>query len=93
MSIEIPEKCPKCRSKRQPCLNAVVVQFQCGSIVDVGDGEWLDETSHCVILQRDLLTKRVAELEEALRLIANMDYRGNRSTESLVALNALKKSS
>jgi len=65
MSIEIPEKCPKCGAKRQPCLNAFVVQFECGSMVDAGDGEWHDETGQCLARQRDLLTKRVAKLIEA----------------------------
>jgi hypothetical protein len=69
MSIEIPEKCPKCGAKRQPCLNAFVVQFECGSMVDAGDGEWHDETGQCLARQRDLLARRVAELEEALRKV------------------------
>jgi hypothetical protein len=33
---------------------------------------------------------RIADLEAALRRIANQDYRGNRSTESQIALEALK---
>ena len=34
---------------------------------------------------------RIKRLEEALRQIANQDYRGNRSTESQIAFNALKE--
>jgi hypothetical protein len=33
---------------------------------------------------------RIADLEAALRRIANQDYRGNRSTESQIAFEALK---
>jgi hypothetical protein len=33
---------------------------------------------------------RIAHLEAALRRIANTDYRGNRSTESQIAAEALK---
>jgi hypothetical protein len=33
---------------------------------------------------------RIADLEAALRRIANQDYRGNRSTESQIAVEALK---
>jgi hypothetical protein len=33
---------------------------------------------------------RIAHLEAALRRIANQDYRGNRSTESQIAVEALK---
>lgn len=35
---------------------------------------------------------RIKRLEEALRRIANQDYRGNRSTESQIAFDALKES-
>jgi hypothetical protein len=34
---------------------------------------------------------RIKSLEEALRRIANQDYRGNRSTESQIAFDALKE--
>ena len=36
------------------------------------------------------LVDRIRRLEEALRRIANQDYRGNRSTESQIAEEALK---
>ena len=36
------------------------------------------------------LKRRIKRLEEALRQIANQDYRGNRSTESQIAFEALK---
>ena len=40
--------------------------------------------------ERDKAEKRVLYLESALRKIANTDYRGNRSTESQIAVEALK---
>jgi cell division septum initiation protein DivIVA len=36
------------------------------------------------------LNQRIKHLEAALRRIANQDYRGNRSTESQIAFEALK---
>ena len=36
------------------------------------------------------LKDRIKQLEDALRRIANTDYRGNRSTESQIAEEALK---
>jgi len=36
------------------------------------------------------LNQRIKHLESALRRIANQDYRGNRSTESQIAFEALK---
>ena len=42
--------------------------------------------------QNQALKNRIANLEEALRRIANTDYRGNRSTESQIAFEALKES-
>jgi hypothetical protein len=38
-----------------------------------------------------LLNHRIQRLEDALRRIANQDYRGNRSTESQIAFEALKE--
>jgi predicted RNase H-like nuclease (RuvC/YqgF family) len=35
--------------------------------------------------------QRIKRLEEALHRIANTDYRGNRSTESQIAFEALKE--
>jgi hypothetical protein len=40
--------------------------------------------------ERDKAEKRVLYLESALRSIANQDHRGNRSTESQIAFEALK---
>jgi hypothetical protein len=37
------------------------------------------------------LRQHIKRLEEALRRIANTDYRGNRSTESQIAFEALKE--
>ena len=42
--------------------------------------------------RREHSIERIKRLEEALRQIANQDYRGNRSTESQIALEALKES-
>ena len=44
-------------------------------------------------LERELnaANARIKRLEEALRRIANQDYRGNRSTESQIAFDALKE--
>ena len=44
-------------------------------------------------LERELRTAnaRIKRLEEALSRIANQDYRGNRSTESQIAFEALKE--
>jgi hypothetical protein len=36
------------------------------------------------------LKERIKHLEDALRRIANADYRGNRSTESQIAFRALQ---
>jgi hypothetical protein len=36
------------------------------------------------------LKERIKHLEDALRRIANTDYRGNRSTESQIAFRALQ---
>ena len=57
-----PDKCPKCGATKQPCLNAVVIQFQCGSMVDAGDGAWHDETTQCITRQRDQLAEQVKQL-------------------------------
>jgi hypothetical protein len=38
------------------------------------------------------LQDRINHLEAALRRIANTDYRGNRSTESQIAFEAMKES-
>ncbi len=44
-------------------------------------------------LERELnaANDRIKRLEEALSRIANQDYRGNRSTESQIAFDALKE--
>ena len=56
--------------------------------------EWRDVTGDNVIggLAWELqeARDRIKRLEEALRRIANTDYRGNRSTESQIAEEALK---
>lgn len=64
--MNAPDKCPKCRSKKQPCLSALVIQFECGSMVDAGERTWHEETHQCVLRQRDQLSARVRELEDVL---------------------------
>ncbi len=41
--------------------------------------------------ENEALKARIKRLEDALRRIANQDYRGNRSTESQIAAEALKE--
>lgn len=41
--------------------------------------------------ENEALKERIKRLEEALRRIASQDYRGNRSTESQIAFEALKE--
>ena len=57
--------------------------------------EWRDVTGDNVIggLAWELqeANERIKRLEEALSRIANQDYRGNRSTESQIAEEALKE--
>ena len=43
-----------------------------------------------LLKENQRLEKRIKHLEDALRRIANQDYRGNRSTESQIAFEALK---
>jgi hypothetical protein len=45
-----------------------------------------------VVKELNVLVDRINHLETALRRIANTDYRGNRSTESQIAFEALKES-
>lgn len=66
MSATTPEKCPKCESSKQPCLAAVVIQFECGSMADAINGKWLDETHDCIKRQRDQLADRVRVFEATL---------------------------
>ena len=40
--------------------------------------------------ENEALKQRIKRLEDALREIANQDYRGNRSTESEIAFRALQ---
>ena len=40
--------------------------------------------------ENEVLKQRIKRLEDALREIANQDYRGNRSTESEIAFMALQ---
>lgn len=44
-----------------------------------------------IVRELNAANHRINRLEEALRRIANQDYRGNRSTESQIAFDALKE--
>jgi polyphosphate kinase len=50
--------------------------------------QWMDNAQSTKIRKQE---DRIKRLEEALRQIANQDYRGNRSTESQIAFEALKE--
>ena len=54
-----------------------------------GPYSYYDQTGK-VVEELNVLVDRINHLEEALRRIANSDYRGNRSTESQIAFEALK---
>jgi predicted nucleic acid-binding Zn-ribbon protein len=56
------------------------------------DGVVTVDADFAAQLERELTTaqERIKRLETALRRIANTDYRGNRSTESQIAFEALK---
>ena len=49
-----------------------------------------DDVEQGITVVREM-KDRIKRLEEALRQIANQDYRGNRSTESQIAFEALKE--
>ena len=55
--------------------------YECGSDTQI-------QSTPCKYAAK--LQERIAHLETALRRIANQDYRGNRSTESQIAAEALK---
>ena len=50
-----------------------------------------DDQTMEVVKELNVLVDRINHLETALRRIANQDYRGNRSTESQIAFEALKE--
>ena len=55
-----------------------------------GPYSYYDQTGE-VVKELNVLVDRINHLETALRRIANTDYRGNRSTESQIAFEALKE--
>ena len=55
-----------------------------------GPYSYYDQTGK-VVEELNILVDRINRLETALRRIANTDYRGNRSTESQIAFEALKE--
>ena len=73
-------KCPYCGLEAR---TDYPLEFRCGSVTN------RHRSKACMVLEIGLLKERVERLEEALRRIANTDYRGNRSTESQIAFDAL----
>jgi predicted nuclease with TOPRIM domain len=59
--------------------------------LDAGDAALTYSIGLDLQKENDVLKDRIKRLEEALRRIANADYRGNRSTESQIAFEALKE--
>ena len=57
----------------------------------VGEIQRLRESNFQLREGAEELKQRIKRLEEALHRIANADYRGNRSTESQIAFEALKE--
>lgn len=55
-----------------------------------GTCSYYDQTGE-IVKELNVLVDRINHLEMALRRIANQDYRGNRSTESQIAFEALKE--
>jgi hypothetical protein len=82
-----PESCPFCGAGIM--LRGSGTTFLCESWKH-RNGE-MDQSRECLNRQRDQLLDRIKRLEEALHRIANTDYRGNRSTESQIAFEALKE--
>jgi len=79
--------CPKCGSDGNGKPAPKELRFWCSSSAwENGD---FYQSPECVRRERDNLLERVKRLEDALRRIANTDYRGNRSTESQIAFDAL----
>ena len=60
---------------------------------EIGENEQFLGSNLQGLLTRELnwSKDRIKQLEDALRRIANTDYRGNRSTESQIAFEALKE--
>ena len=52
---------------------------------------YLKEEAYKLERELNAAQQRIKRLEEALSRIANQDYRGNRSTESQIAFDALKE--
>ena len=55
-----------------------------------GPYSYYDQTK-AIVEELNVLVDRINHLETALGRIANQDYRGNRSTESQIAFEALKE--
>jgi len=79
--------CPKCGADGNGKPAPKESRYWCSSSAwENGD---FYQSPECVKRERDNLLDRVKRLEEVLRRIANTDYRGNRSTESQIAFDAL----
>ena len=73
--------CPRCNASFWHFTGVNTRIFQCGSDTQI-------PSMACRYASQ--LQDRIARLESALREIVNQDYRGNRSTESQIAFEALK---
>jgi len=73
--------CPRCNAPFLYFTQINTRVFYCGSDTQI-------PSMACRYASQ--LQDRIARLESALREIVNQDYRGNRSTESQIAVEALK---
>lgn len=82
-------RCPHCNSPVSVTDRAGNPWYACGTTKTFRSASCVDREPLAAELRNALA--RIKRLEEALRRIANEDYRGNRSTESQIAAEALKE--
>ena len=82
-------RCPHCNSSVSVTDRAGNPWYACGTTKTFRSASCVDREPLAAELRNALA--RIKRLEEALRRIANQDYRGNRSTESQIAAEALKE--
>jgi hypothetical protein len=80
--------CPHCDSPVAVTDTAGNPWYNCGSTKTFRSMSCLDREPLATKLHA--ATERIKHLEASLHRIANQDYRGNRSTESQIAFEALK---
>ena len=81
--------CPKCGASVSMYDTGGTPWYACGSTKTFRSGSCVDREP--VAAQLREAQQHIKRLEEALSRIANQDYRGNRSTESQIAFDALKE--